>query len=141
MEEFISIVPLALAIASLVGTIVSLRAKSKAEEEFVVALKNEVEKKLELLETSQSGSDVHLSEAAEKIGDHDPALVRSLYREAIRSAYSKVEASEIVYKALNDLADNHKRYINSNLKANTAGGRARYMSKIFRKAMKDHSKA
>lgn len=134
MEEFIGLVPLLLAATSLVVTFFNLKDRVKAEKNFVEALQTELKKEIEIKQTLPSGSE-QLTEQGERLGNHDPALVRAIFRDALRSVESPAQAQSVVYKALNDLAEKDKKYIKLTLKANTVAGRARYLGKLFRKAL------
>lgn len=140
MEEFVAIVPVALALISLIGTIFNLKTKAKAEHNFVVALNKELKKKISA-GSEGDGRNAVLSDDGLRRGDNDPALVRSLYREALSSSATNREATNIVVLALNDLAAKDKKYIKSTLENNTVRGRARYISKVFRRAVELATKA
>lgn len=134
MEELIGIVPLVLAAASLLVTLFNLKDRVKAEQNFVEALQTELKKEIEIKQTPSDGND-QLTEEGERLGNHDPALVRAIFRDALRSVENPAQAQGVVYKALNDLAEKDKKYIKLTLKTNTVAGRARYLGKLFRKAL------
>ncbi|WP_331695471.1 hypothetical protein VY732_11720 [Pseudomonas sp. ZY71] len=134
MEELIGIVPLVLATASLLVTLFNLKDRVKAEQNFVEALQTELKKEIEVKQTPSEGN-VQLTDDGEKLGNHDPALVRAIFRDALRSVESPVQVQGVVYKALNDLAEKDRKYIKLTLKTNTVAGRARYLGKLFRKAL------
>jgi hypothetical protein len=134
MEELIGVIPLVLAATSLLVTIFNLKDRAKAEQRFVEALQTELKKEIEIKQPPFDNG-VELTPEGEKLGDHDPALVRAIFRDALRSVESQAQAQSIVYKALNDLAEKDRKYIRSTLKANTVAGRARYLGKLFRKAL------
>lgn len=134
MEELIGVVPLVLAAASLLVTLFNLKDRVKAEQNFVEALQTELKKEIEIKQTPSDGN-VQLTDEGEKLGNNDPALVRAIFRDALRSVESQTQAQGVVYKALNDLAEKDRKYIKLTLKTNTVAGRARYLGKLFRKAL------
>lgn len=79
-----------------------------------------------------------LSEEAERIGDHDPALVRSLYFESMMKARDGLEGDKdprwIFISAMNDLGASDRRLIKRTLKNNSKKGRVRYLDKVFKAA-------
>lgn len=134
MEELVGIIPLVLAGTSLAITLFNLKDRAKAEKKFVEALQTELKKEIEVKKASPQLS-IQLTEEGERHGDNDPALVRAIFREALRSVEGQAQAQSVVYKALNDLAEKDRKYINLTLKTNTVKGRARYLGKLFRKAL------
>lgn len=138
MEDIIGIIPLILATVSLVTTLFSLKARVKAEKSLVEALQVELQK--EIVRKSQSESIVDLTAEGERIGDHDPVLVRAIYRDALKTVGSTAEAQSVLYKALNDLAEKDRNSIKGTLKTNTMAGRTRYIARLFRKALDSYAK-
>lgn len=134
MEELIGIFPLILAGTSFAITLINLKDRAKAEKKFVEALQAELKKEVEVKKASPQLS-IKLTEEGERLGDNDPALVRAIFREALRSVEGHAQAQSVVYKALNDLAEKDRKYINLTLSSNTMKGRARYIGKLFRKAL------
>lgn len=134
MEELVGIIPLVLAGTSLAITLFNLKDRAKAEKKFVEALQTELKKEIEVKKASPQLK-IQLTEEGERLGDNDPALVRAIFREALRSVEGQTQAQSVVYKALNDLAEKDRKYINLTLKTNTVKGRARYLGKLFRKAL------
>lgn len=134
MEELVGIIPLVLAGTSLAITLFNLKDRAKAEKKFVEALQTELKKEIEVKKASPQLK-IQLTEEGERLGDNDPALVRAIFREALRSVEGQTQAQSVVYKALNELAEKDRKYINLTLKTNTVKGRARYLGKLFRKAL------
>lgn len=131
MDEIIAVVPVFLALTSMFATIWMLKKKTEAEKKFILALQEELEREIANRVAELEGAS-KLTPSAEALGNNDPALVRSIYREALRNSGSGTTG--IVFKALNDLAERDKFYINTTLKQNSMSGRFRYLSKLFRKA-------
>jgi hypothetical protein len=134
MDEFIGVVPLLLAITSFAVTLFNLKDKARAEQNFVEALQVELKKELEVKKSTHPDSE-SLTDEGEALGNRDPALVRAIYRDALKSVSVASQAEGIVFKALNDLAEKDKKYIKATLNVNSIAGRARYLSKVFRKAL------
>ncbi|MNR05711.1 hypothetical protein D3C85_1217560 [compost metagenome] len=112
----------------------NLKDKARAEQNFVEALQVELKKELAVKKSTPPESE-SLTDEGEVLGNNDPALVRAIYRDALKSVSVASQAEGIVFKALNDLAEKDKKYIKATLNVNSIAGRGRYLSKVFRKAL------
>lgn len=141
MDRFVSFVPLAIAGATLLFTAYTLLAKSKAEDEFILALSKAMVTRLENYSQERSIAIDDLIGRSFGFGGRNftedisfgSGALRSIFNDLIGLDYK--DASSIVIMALDEMKEREKNIIISILDSNTVNGRERYLSKLLTKAI------